>query len=157
MPVKRQDPVVLFWKHVEKTTTCWNWTGATMWKGYGVFGIAPERRHLRAHRYAWEIAHGTIPRGLFVLHRCDNRRCVRPEHLFLGTHDDNMRDKMQKGGRIDARGANNYNAKLTDAHVRRLREMSRRGVLHKNIATMFGVTRAAVSYAARGDTWSHVK
>jgi hypothetical protein len=68
-----------------------------------------------------------------------------------------MRDKMQKGGRIDARGAGNYNAKLTDTLVRRIREMSRQGVLHKNIAKMFGVTRAAVSYAARGDTWAHVK
>lgn len=74
---------------------CWEWTGATTW-GYGEVnrqGISGRR----VHRLAWEFAYGPIPDGLMVLHRCDNRSCVRPDHLFLGTAADNMHDMIAKG------------------------------------------------------------
>jgi len=74
---------------------CWLWTGATMWKGYGAIGYFG--KVLRAHRVAWELCVGPIPRGRQVLHHCDNPACVRPNHLFLGTARDNSRDMSAKG------------------------------------------------------------
>lgn len=76
---------------------CWEWIGTITNEGYGVFGA--EGGFSSAHRFSWKIHYGDIPDGLLVLHKCDNRRCVNPEHLFLGTQSDNMRDKIAKGRR----------------------------------------------------------
>lgn len=88
-----------FWAKVDKdgpvhptlNTCCWLWTGARSTNGYGTFGTG------YAHRASYELAYGGITNGLWVLHRCDNRPCVNPAHLFLGTHQDNMRDMKEKG------------------------------------------------------------
>jgi hypothetical protein len=85
-----------FWKKVTKGEGCWLWTASTS-RGYGqispgVAGSPP----LKAHRVSWEIANGPIPEGLFVCHRCDNPRCVRPDHLFLGSNADNAADMKAK-------------------------------------------------------------
>lgn len=93
-----------FWEEVDKTSTeatsrhvdtpCWEWTGKRIgWYGY----IVNRVRMKRAHRVAWELTHGPVPDGMCVLHRCDNPLCVNPEHLWSGTHGDNMRDKVAKG------------------------------------------------------------
>ena len=74
---------------------CWLWAGAVMWKGYGAIGYF--RKVLRAHRVAYELCVGPIPSGAHVLHRCDNRLCVRPNHLYLGTPRDNALDMSRKG------------------------------------------------------------
>lgn len=77
---------------------CWPWTGAASDEGYGRFLLNGRNGgYVMAHRYAWEQANGPIPDGLFVLHRCDNPRCVNPWHLFLGTKGDNNRDRAAKG------------------------------------------------------------
>src|SRR5688500_2653189 len=84
-----------FWPKVQKSDGCWEWTGAKQPAGYGNFyfrGVVQ-----LAHRVAWELANGPVAVGQHVLHRCDNPRCVRIEHLFLGTHADNMRDMLSKG------------------------------------------------------------
>ena len=86
-----------FWEKVQKTDGCWLWTGATIAAGYGELAVGQPRKPLRAHRLSWEMHHGPIPEGLLVLHHCDVRNCVRPEHLFLGTHQDNMADAYAKG------------------------------------------------------------
>ena len=94
---------------------CWQWIGAANGPygdsrrgGYGVLavpGVDPRRNHMRlAHRVAWELMRGPVPPGLFVLHSCDNRRCVNPGHLFLGTARDNTRDMMSKGRHAAQRG-----------------------------------------------------
>lgn len=84
-----------FWAKVVKTNECWEWCAAFHGSGYGIFGIGGTKIQ-RAHRFSWELSYGKIPEGLFVLHKCDNRKCVRPEHLFLGTNLDNVRDMIAK-------------------------------------------------------------
>lgn len=84
-----------FWSKVSCSEGCWLWTGAKTEKGYGVFGIGKETD--KAHRIAWRLSYGPIPKCIFVLHKCDTPACVRPEHLFLGTNQDNVNDMIRKG------------------------------------------------------------
>jgi hypothetical protein len=87
-----------FWAKVRKSEGCWEWVGSKIPKGYGNIGISyrPPKSAL-AHRVSWEIHFGPIPGGMFVCHHCDNPGCVRPDHLFLGTNLDNIRDSESKG------------------------------------------------------------
>lgn len=88
---------VRFWAHVETPVDgCWEWTGGTTHFGYGAFK-KQNRVQVNSHRYSWELHNGPIPEGVFVCHRCDNPLCVRPDHLFLGSGFDNMRDASKKG------------------------------------------------------------
>jgi hypothetical protein len=84
-----------FWKYVNKTESCWEWVGARQKFGYGWFLFY--KRYMSSHRASWILHYGLIPKGMFVLHHCDNPSCVNPSHLFLGTQKDNIRDGMQKG------------------------------------------------------------
>lgn len=86
-----------FWAKVNKTATCWLWTASRNWAGYGLCLVGKNRKLTNAHRVSWEMANGKIKGGLHVLHKCDVRNCVRPDHLFLGTHRDNMLDMRAKG------------------------------------------------------------
>ena len=94
-----------FFSRVDHTGKCWLWVGAVTSRGYGWF--VAKGRQWTAHRFSWHISRGPIPDGLFVCHHCDTPRCVRPQHLFLGTHADNMADMKAKGrgvGRTTGRG-----------------------------------------------------
>jgi HNH endonuclease len=126
---------------------CWIWLGATQMHGYGVLSMF--KRKLRAHRLVWELTYGPIPRGQILCHRCDDPRCVRPSHLFLGTHHDNTHDMMRKGRYRRA------NARLTEANVRYIRRMHLRRTA-RQLAERFGVTRGAIQAIYSGRSWRHV-
>lgn len=85
-----------FWQHVAKSEGCWEWTGANSGRGYGRVGVDGGKT-TGAHRVSWEMHYGPVPDGCSVLHRCDNRPCVRPDHLFLGDKLANMADMVAKG------------------------------------------------------------
>lgn len=92
----RKNTFESFWARIDTTQRgCWNWPGAMKVVGYGK--VRWHGAEVYAHRKAWELINGAIPAGLYVLHRCDNPRCIRPAHLFLGTHLDNMKDMVAKG------------------------------------------------------------
>ena len=122
------------------------------------YGIASVRGKLvKAHRLAWESANGPIPAGLFVLHRCDNPPCVNPEHLFVGTQTDNMRDCRDKGRNKypDTRGTKHGMSKLSDDDVRKIRGMAAASS-QQAIARHFGISQERVHSVLHGRAWSHV-
>lgn len=129
---------------------CWEWQGSTLPGGYG--RVCRGRRTYLAHRLSYEFHVGPIPDGLLVCHRCDNRRCVNPQHLFLGTYLDNNRDMLSKGrGRVP-RAEDHYAARLTNdmgqAILAAIRTMPPRS--GKVIAEQFGTTKATVSEVKLG-------
>ncbi len=139
-----------FWSKVNKSDECWVWTRARNPKGYGWFGF--RQRLQLAHRVSWMLAFGDIPEGLDVLHSCDNPPCVRPEHLFLGTHGDNNADRHAKGRSAGPKGEVNGNSRLTLEDVREIRAL-RGQVLQKDLAARFGVNQSNISHIQNNRTW----
>ena len=144
-------PVAIrFWKYVQPTScdACWVWKGAKQPSGYGQVNSGPPlSQPLFAHRVSYEIHHGPIPDGLLVLHRCDNRPCVNPAHLFVGTNADNQADKVAKRRQISI---------LTVDDVVRIRDLRRSGHKLQVLAERFGVKKAAISHVVTRRNWGHV-
>lgn len=135
---------------------CWEWNGPMNSNGYGRF---PEYNTLSlAHRVSFRMFFGGIPEGKNICHRCDNRKCVNPRHLFLGTQSENLADAFAKG-RItipQARGAANGNSRLTEADVLEIKGMKSRGILSKDIAAAFFVSPSTITDITNGRTWKDV-
>jgi hypothetical protein len=153
----RYGDVRRFWSKVEKRgpDDCWNWRGTphpTL--GYGRFTSAGVTDG--AHRWAYLLSKGVIPKGVYVCHQCDNRLCCNPGHLFLGSCADNIRDMHRKGRATTNRatGTAHHNAKLTPDLVQRLRdEYAAGGVTQKALASRYGVNQATVSQIVRHEIW----
>ena len=148
-----------FWSYVEKSEGCWIWTGGTNADGYGGFWLSKTetssvRRKWRASRLAWIWEHGPIPPGMFVCHKCDVPACVRPDHLFLGTNRENMRDAASKG-RV-CKGVSHHLAVLTPEAVRDIRRRAANGEIHFHIAKSLGINSGTVWKILNGLTWKHV-
>lgn len=147
-----RDPLRRFWSRVRKGDGCWIWLGKPTPKGYGIISV--DKRHAYAHRFAFALHNGPIPDGLDVLHSCDNPLCVNPEHLFLGTHVDNMADMVAKGR--NPRGERMGNTRLSDADARRIRELHRRGLKPKQLGAIFGVAPPVIGNIVARRTWKHL-
>jgi hypothetical protein len=145
----------------EPNSGCWIWLGCTRGShGYG--GIKVNGRTIPAHRYPWELHRGPIPVGLFVLHRCDNPARVNPDHLFLGTHQDNEDDKVRKGRQACGdrlaraqdenrpRGTRVGTSKLTPQEIL---EIKRSALSQKNLGAMYEVSQPAIWAIKTGKTW----
>lgn len=151
-----------FWMSVDKRSSdnCWEWTTSKS-HGYGIICEGPAgncTRHM-AHRLSWEIHNGPIPKGLGVLHKCDNPPCVNPDHLFLGTQRDNMYDMMNKGRGFvlpPRHGSNHGMSKLDERKVLAIRDSIADGKKGKDIALDYGVTPTLISYIKNRKIWAHI-
>lgn len=130
---------------------CWLWEGPYFSDGYGQLTI--ERKPVRAHRFMWRRIYGEIPEGLQVLHKCDVRCCVNPAHLFIGTHLDNMRDKVRKGRCRDQRGIKHNDVKLNEAQVLAIRSDLRSNTA---VALELGVSHQLISKIRKRKLWKHI-
>lgn len=134
---------------IHKTKSgCWEYTGCIQSNGYGRVRRKKGNGFFtyHAHRYVYEQMNGPIPIGLMVCHKCDNRKCVNPAHLFLGTQQENLLDSAIKG--------RNVSAKLNPEAVRDIRSSTLSGA---ELGRKYNVTGEAVNYVRRGETWRHVK
>lgn len=149
-----------FWDKVDFSSAaagsaCLEWAAGGLSCGYGMFSCVRNghrRLHL-AHRIAYEYEYGPIPEGMHVCHRCDNRRCVRAEHLFLGTDRDNNHDMIRKGRARHPSGEESGSAKLTWEQVQEIRRLYSSGVTRATtLAAMFGVCRGNIHAIVTGKT-----
>ena len=155
-----------FWAKVTKTDNCWVWTAAQDRDGYGIYTInsAAFKKWSRAHRLSYELSVGPIPKGLVVMHACDNPCCVNPAHLSLGSVADNNSDKLKKNRQGRAIGTRNRQSKLTDAQVLDIKQRaivgSRVGRSNgSNIAELakeYQVCNDTIRLIARNKIWKHV-
>lgn len=142
-----------FWLQVKKTRTCWLWVGADV--GRDKRGcLRVNGKSVYVHRFSFSQFNGPIPPGLCVLHTCDVPHCVNPQHLFLGTHSDNMKDAYRKGRKTNV-GVKNPNCKLTPKIVRQIRKHYPKKT-GDAIALEFDVSRSLVYQILRGDLWGHL-
>lgn len=130
-----------FWKYVKKTSNCWNWIGGINKFGYGRIALKP--KVLLVHRFSYELHKGNIPYDRYVLHSCDNPKCVNPAHLYLGTYKDNSRDMYSRGRAV--LGENRSQAKLKNDQAKEIRELYKTGnYSHRGLASKYNISSAAV-------------
>jgi len=147
-----------FWKKVKKGKSCWLF-GGNQKDGYGILDFAyPE---IRAHRYSWRISHGDIPRGGHVLHKCDVRHCVNPDHLYIGTNADNIGDKVRRGRSKTKpehirRGSRHPRTSFTDRDVLLIRDRLRGGERVVALAKEYGVCHQTISNIGTRRSWTHI-
>lgn len=149
-----------FWPQVDKSGNCWVWTGCLGGNGYG--RIRYKGRQEGAHRVAWMLVNGDIPKGMMVMHSCDNPLCVRVDHLSLGSLQENVQDMVRKGRAsrqgpsAPAKGERNGSAKLTAMDVVRIRDYHREGLGIKELANRYGVTDTNIRNIINHKTWKHI-
>jgi len=145
-----------FWEKVDKGESCWQWTAGDNGEGYGRF--RHDNQKVGAHRFSWEFHFGDIPDSMLVCHKCDNPGCVNPDHLFLGTNQDNMNDMVKKGRNKIRVGAANNKTKLNVEKVKTIRFLYSKGNhTQRELAKMFGVGQPCIKDIVNRITWKHVK
>jgi hypothetical protein len=140
-----------FWRRVDKSGDCWLWTASTDSDGYGAFGA--RGFHVYVHRLSFALAHGRAPTGA-VLHSCDVRHCVRPDHLREGTQLQNIADTVLRGR--TPRGERSGRAKLTEEQVRTIILRCRGGDGYSELAPLYGVNPETIRGIALGRIWKHI-
>lgn len=142
-----------FYERIDQkgTDECWNWKGPVWPHGYG--RLSQVRKNGYSHRHAWELHFGKIPDGMCVCHKCDNKLCCNPNHLFLGTIADNMADMVQKNRQ--RKGERIPSSKLTAEKVSRIKNLIGKFPVRK-LGEMFGVSYQSIQFIKDGITWKHV-
>jgi hypothetical protein len=157
--VSRKQTAESFWARVKKSRKCWEWQGACNNTGYGTVGWHGEV--YTAHRIAaWLsglVESPTRPTSshekAHVLHKCDNRKCCNPDHFFIGSYSDNQIDAYAKKRKVQPKGEDNANAKLTNAQAAYIRKVYREGQTQTKLAAVYGVSQRAISLIVRGETY----
>jgi hypothetical protein len=156
----------LFFERIDKIKNgCWEWKGPFFENGYGQ---APryKNKSTRAHRISWMLFNGNIPKDMLVLHKCDNKKCVNPKHLFIGTQKDNIRDMMNKGrDNFYPLFKNGYGisgesstSKLTKKEVAYIRkEYTEKKITPKELSKKYNISRSAIYKVIHHETWKCVK
>jgi HNH endonuclease len=140
-----------FWDRVNRGPGCWEWTAGLGSHGYGSLSVGGKLE--TTHRISWRLHFGPIPDGLHVLHHCDNKRCVRPDHLYLGSEADNSADRKARGRAGAARGEANPNHKLTTTAVAEIRRRLTAGETTRALGREFGVAASGISRIGSGQMW----
>lgn len=151
-----------FWAKVDRFgpihpflgTECWLWRGSLTTAGYGQ--MSTDGILCQAHRLSWEIHLGPIPDGWQCLHKCDRPPCIRPDHLFLGSHQDNMADRDAKNRQARFPGTSNPSARLDETQVRQIREMAEQRIAHFDIAQEFQVSVSLIEKIVARKVWAQV-
>lgn len=150
-----------FWEKADKKdlNSCWLWTASSTIGGYGRLRCKRNEKWIviSAHRYSYELHFGSISNEIQVLHTCDTPACVNPDHLFLGTHLDNMTDKRNKKRGLSARGENHSSAKLTENEVIEIRKNYAVGIRQAELAKKYSVAQTLISHIVTRGAWKHVK
>lgn len=152
-------------------TGCWEWSRTKNNFGYGMMGVSTDA--ILVHRYSWMHHYGEIPDGLIVCHKCDNPSCANPEHLFLGTHKDNVHDKISKGRdnyrrktlrakrvpkvKEPSKARSRSDTKLTPGQVKEIKFLLRGGVKQAHVAKKFSVSRTTILFIKQGKMWRHIE
>lgn len=145
-----------FWARVDRTDDCWTWCGARHTFGYGVVSFLGRQRYV--HRLVYMMNHGRIPSGMSVLHRCDNPPCCRPDHLFLGSQLDNVRDMASKKRYHSYPGEHHTLAALTNAEAARIRALLKEGgISQRQLARDYGVSNMTVWSIANGKSYKEAQ
>lgn len=146
-----------FWEKVAVKTKeeCWEWLAYKTQEGYG--RIKYKDRSLEASRASWMINRGEIPKRMFVLHICDNPACVNPDHLYIGDHLDNMRDKKEKNRCNSPKGSKHFNSKLTEKDVTYIKSIPIGFGDITRLAQKYGVTKHTISAILHNKNWKHIK
>ena len=135
---------------------CWNWSGYSR-NGYGRLMVGSRkdntRRTVQAHRFSYKLFNGDIPYGLYVCHKCDNKLCVNPEHLFLGTHQDNIDDRERKNRNNHVVGENVPTSKLTENEVIKIRNSN---LSSRKLAEIYGLNKTSILDIKNGINWKHL-
>lgn len=137
----------------DSKTGCWIWQKGKDKDGYGQFSF--KNRMYKAHRVAYRLFVGPIPRGMQVLHTCDDTSCVNPKHLFLGTNIDNVADRVQKDR--SCKGVDHLNSKLTEDQVKEIKKRLLGTETISGIARDYPVDRKVISRIKAGSAWAHIK
>jgi hypothetical protein len=146
----------IFWSKVDRSKgvdSCWKWLGVVLPDGYGFCGFGG-KRNLRPHRVAFGIANPGFVKSLYICHRCDNPLCCNPAHLFSGTQQDNMSDKVNKGRQ--ARGETHGMVRLTGEQALRMRELRAQGETFRSIGEAFGMSTRQAWRICMGKSWKHL-
>lgn len=158
-----------FWSKIKigSPDECWEWMGGLFTKGYGCFRVGGMVK--QSHRFSWEIHFGTIPQNKLVCHTCDNRRCVNPNHLFIGTNQDNMSDMVRKGRSAKGKshglylhpdkraiGQKHGRAKLSDIDIIHIRYQHELGAPNIELSKQYNIDSSVISEIINRKIWRHI-